>query len=147
MTATNHGLFGAVIAITLQKYPAVAIALAPLSHLLLDAIPHYGDVDINSRKFFRMLFSDMALAVITTLIVAWLWPDIALLVIACAFLAASPDLMWLYYEYIKPTPRNKRGILAKIHSKVQWSQKQTGWYFELIWFLVFFPTLVFIGVN
>ncbi len=147
MTATNHGLFGALIAISLQKYPAVAITMAPFSHFLLDAIPHYADLNMSlkSKKFFRILYSDMALAVVSTLTVAWFWPEIALLVVVCAFLAASPDLMWLYYEYIKPTPRDKRDKIAHFHAWIQWSQTKSGKYVEYIWFLLLFPSLIFFG--
>lgn len=148
MTATNHGLFGAVIAITLQRYPAVAIAIAPFSHFLLDAIPHIGEdkFDAKSKKFFKKLITDCVLAVITTLLVAWAWQEIALLVVVCAFLAASPDLMWIYYEYINK-PLKKKHLLPRFHSWVQWSQTPSGAYVELIWFLIFFPVLIYIGLS
>lgn len=147
MTATNHGLAGATIAIVLQKYPAVAVAVAPFSHFLLDMIPHYSDDSLNksSRKFVRNLFIDMTLAVVSTLAVAWFWPDIALLVVACAFLAASPDLMWLYYQILRPTPYKKLPWFARFHSKIQWSETRPGIVMELVWFAVLFPTLIFIG--
>jgi hypothetical protein len=149
LTATNHGLFGALIAVSMQKYPAVAVALSPLSHFLLDAIPHYSDLNVglHSRKFFKTLFFDMTLAVASTLAIAWIWRDIALLVVVCAFLAASPDLMWLYYEYLKPTPREKRGKLAHFHGWIQWSQTMHGKYVEFLWFIILFPCLVFIGMQ
>lgn len=149
MTATNHGLFGAVIAITFQKYPLLAVTLSPLSHFVLDAIPHYSDLNagLHSKKFFKILFSDMTLAVITTLAVAYVWSDIALLVVVCAFLAASPDLMWLYYEYLKPTPREKRSRIAHFHGWIQWSQTSHGLYMELVWFAVLLPSLIYIGIH
>lgn len=147
MTATNHGLFGAVIAITLSKYPAVAIAISPFSHFLLDALPHFGDnsMSVHSKKFYRILFSDMTLAVVSTLAVAWFWQDIALLIVVCAFLAASPDLMWLWFEYIKPTKRNRMPWYARFHSWIQWSQTKPGVIVESLWFLILFPSLIFIG--
>lgn len=148
MTATNHGLFGVVIAVTMQRYPAVAIAVAPFSHFLLDALPHFSPkVSPKSKQFFRILFADMTLAVASTLYIAWVWSDIALLVVVCAFLAASPDLMWMYYEYLKPTPRKKWGRLAKFHSRIQWSQTPPGFVVELIWFAILLPSLIIIGVN
>ncbi len=148
MTATNHGLFGAAIAISLQKYPAVALVAAPLSHFVLDALPHSGGFEsLRSKAFFRYLFADATLAVVSTLAVAWFWPQIALLVVACAFLAASPDLMWLWYEYLHPTPRAKRGRVAKFHSRIQWSQTAAGFIPEVIIFLILFPSLIIIGSN
>ncbi len=146
MTATNHGLFGSFIAITLQSHPVVALCVAPFSHFLLDALPHYGDysVDLNSKKFFKRLAFDAFLAVVTTLIIAWIWKEIALLVIVCAFLAASPDLMWIYYVYIDES-KAKKHFIAKFHSWIQWSQTPKGLYIELVWFLVFFIGLIIIG--
>lgn len=141
MTATNHGLAGAVIAISLQTNPVAAIILAPLSHFLLDTIPHFGGVDTHSKKFFRILFADITLAVVSTLYIAWLWQELALLLVVCAFLAASPDLMWLYYEYLRPTPNGKRGKLAKFHSKIQWSQTHKGIFVEIMVFAVTFYLL------
>jgi hypothetical protein len=151
MTATNHGLFGAVIAISLQKYPAIALALAPLSHFLLDAIPHYGGLvgnEIRTRKFFTFLILDALLAVLTTLLVAWAWQDIALLIVVCAFLAASPDLMWVYYQYSGIKYMNIH-LLPKFHSFVQWSEHKTGIfvYTDLIWFIIFFPLLMYFGIS
>ena len=144
MTATNHGLSGALIAISLQKYPVLAMVLSPFSHFILDAIPHYSDpkMSIKSRAFYKILTTDAILAVVTTLAVASFWPEIALLVIACAFLAASPDLMWLYFEYIRPTPRKNLPWYAKFHSWIQWSQTKPGILVELMWFMVLFPALI-----
>ncbi len=147
MTATNHGLFGSFIAITLQAHPVVALAVAPFSHFLLDAIPHFGgnDLDLRGRKFLTILSFDAFLAVVTTLLLAWIWSDIALLLIACAFLAASPDLMWIYYEYINK-PRAKKDIVPRFHSWIQWSQTHKGAYVEAVWFLTFFGGLVYVGL-
>lgn len=148
MTATNHGLAGAVIAIALHKYPAAAVAAAPFSHFVLDALPHFGEtLDAKSSRFLRRLALDMALAVAATLFIASLWPGISLLIIACAFLAASPDLMWLYYYYLRPTPEKKWGRLAKFHSRIQWSQTPPGIVVEAVWFAIIFPSLIVIGAS
>lgn len=147
MTATNHGLFGAVVAIGLQRYPAVAIAIAPFTHFLLDAFPHFGgDLDSKSKAFFRILFADMTLAVVSTLYIAYLYPYIWWLVIVCAFVASSPDLMWLWLEYIRPTPRKKWPWYARLHAWVQWSQTGRGVIVEAIWFVVFFVGLMYVGL-
>lgn len=146
MTATNHGLSGAVIAIVLQKYPTVAIAIAPFSHILLDAIPHFGmpESELRTKRFFRRLGLDAALAVASTLYIAWSWPHIALLVVACAFLAASPDLMWIYYQYAGRKYKSKH-LIPKFHSWIQWSQSNHGFIVEAVVFSILFPTLVYIG--
>lgn len=149
MTATNHGLAGAIIAISLQKYPTAALVIAPLSHFLLDAIPHYGGLtgaEIRTKKFFRFLFADATLAVVSTLLVAWIWQEVALLIVVCAFLAASPDLMWIYYQYSGRRLMNVH-LLPRFHSWTQWSEHKTGLfvYTDAVWFVIFFPTLVIIG--
>lgn len=148
MTATNHGMFGAFIAVGLQAHPVIAAAVAPWSHFLLDALPHYGDarLDLRGRKFFTILAIDALLAVVSTLIVAVFWSEIALLVIGCAFLAASPDLMWIYYQYLRPD-LSKKHQLARFHSWIQWSQTPKGFLFEVVWFTLFFSLLILFGVR
>lgn len=127
----------------LQKYPAVAIAISPFSHFILDAIPHFSDpkMSLKSRKFIKILIFDCTLAVASTLAVAWFWQEIALLVVACAFLAASPDLMWIYYEYINK-PLKKVHLLPRFHHWIQWSTTPQGAYVELIWFVLLLPALI-----
>lgn len=148
MTATNHGIFGSFIAITLQAHPAVAICVAPLSHFLLDAIPHYTDkkISLRSKKFAKILTIDAVLAVVSTLIIAWVWSEIALLIIVCAFLAASPDLMWIYYEYINK-PLSKKHLVPRFHSWIQWSTTPQGIIVEIIWFILFFFSLIYVGLK
>lgn len=147
MTATNHGLFGAVLAVTLHRYPAAAAVLALFSHCLLDALPHFGDdnMSLHSKKFYKILIFDCTLAVVSTLAVAWFWQDRALLVVVCAFLAASFDLMWLYFEYLKRVPRNELPWYARFHGWIQWSQTPSGAYVELAWFAFLFPLLIITG--
>ena len=148
MTATNHGLFGSLIAISMQSHPAVALCVAPFSHFLLDALPHFGDpfLDLRSKKFFKILSIDAFLAVISTLIIAFVWSEIIFLVIACAFLAASPDLMWIYYKYINE-PNAKKHKLARFHTWIQWSETPKGAFIELSWFVVFFTGLIYAGLK
>jgi hypothetical protein len=52
---------------------------------------------------------------------------------------ASPDIMWayhrLYVDHLKKRPRNL-GLIARFHSKIQWSQTLPGAYVEALWFLL-----------
>jgi hypothetical protein len=41
MTATNHAITGAIIAVVIDK-PVIALPLALLSHFAQDALPHFG---------------------------------------------------------------------------------------------------------
>lgn len=147
MTATNHGLFGSFIAITLHSNPVLAVIIALFSHFLLDSLPHFGDssMSLHSNKFFRILSFDALTAVVTTLIIAAVWSEYALLIIACAFLAASPDLMWIYYQYMNE-PAAKKHLVPKFHGWIQWSQTPRGAYIELSWFVFFFVFLVHWGL-
>ncbi|QQS64540.1 hypothetical protein IPO96_03075 [Candidatus Saccharibacteria bacterium] len=146
MRAVNHGLTGAAIAVVARQ-PALAIPLAFASHFLCDAIPHSGTGDLSVRdpKFLKILYLDMALAVVTTLIVAAIWKQYWWSVISCAFLAASPDLMWLYYRYLHTDKTH--GVLASFHKKIQWSETFRGYYLEAVWFVVFFGGLVYFGIR
>lgn len=154
MTATNHGLFGAAIAIVLHRQPAVALAIAPFSHFLLDAIPHYGGLsgaEIKTKSFFTMLGLDSAIAVITTLLMAWLWSAKGInpiLLITCAFLAASPDLMWAYYQYAGRKYLH-RHWLPRFHAWVQWCEVNSplGYITEVVWFVTLLSGLIYLGLK
>ncbi len=145
LRAVNHGLTGAVIAIAVRQ-PLLAIPLAFLSHFICDAIPHSGGEgwDVRDKRFLRLLYLDMALAVVSTLVVAWVWHHIWWLVILCSFLAASPDLAWLYYRYF--FPKKEFGKISEFHKNIQWSETHKGYYLELVWFLVFFAALIRTGM-
>jgi hypothetical protein len=148
MTATNHGLVGSTIAITLHNYPVLAITIAVISHFLLDSIPHFGDdnMDLKGSKFKKILSLDAIIAVISTLILALVWQQYFFLVIFCAFAAASPDLMWIYYVYINPKLRLVHKI-PRFHTWIQWSQTPKGAYIEVMWFLGLFSGLIYFGVQ
>lgn len=143
MTATNHGLGGAFIAVVFAKYPAAALVLAPLSHFLLDSLPHFGFQKFNpkDKHFLYFLVGDALLAVGITLLLAVLWNEIWWLIILCAFLGASPDLMWYYYYYMRPNA--KKDPVARFHSWIQWSQTPRGMVIEIVWFTSIFSILVY----
>lgn len=146
MRAVNHGLTGAAIAVVV-KQPMLAVPLALISHFVCDAIPHSGtgNLDIRDKKFLRILYADMALAVVSTLAVASVWQERWWLVIVCAFFAASPDLAWAYYRYFNP--RKKLDSLSKFHKWIQWSETLRGYYLEAVWFIVFLGSLMYLGVK
>lgn len=134
MTATNHGLAGAAIALSLHNYPAVALALAFASHFVLDSVPHFGfdeiggHLKIKKSLFFKILLADATL--LAALMVFLLARGAPILVFSCLFLAGSPDFVWAYrYIFqeklgkIKPGPMN---ALSQFHSKIQWSQTTRG---------------------
>jgi hypothetical protein len=73
MTATNHMLAGAVVAVGLQ-HPLLIAPIAVLSHFVLDGLPHFGvhrhdHAKRNRHPLFQyMLAVDIALAVAMVLL-------------------------------------------------------------------------------
>jgi hypothetical protein len=128
---------GAVIALVV-KQPALAVPLAFLSHFIIDAIPHFGVIEkeIFGRRFNIILILDFLFAVCLMILLAFLFPAHAWIIWACMIAAASPDLMWAYHRlYLMKRPR-RFGIIAKFHSKIQWSQTMPGACVEALWFLL-----------
>ncbi len=132
MTATNHALSGALIGLVVTQ-PILAIPLAFASHFLLDAVPHFGLDEFgghlkNPKKFHRILYIDALLlsAVFLILIAA----GAPLLVLICAVVAGSPDLIWAYRYVFKEKfgkiPETKKNRFNKFHSDIQKSQTTKG---------------------
>lgn len=144
MTGFNHGLTGAVIALTVKR-PELAIPLAFLSHFVQDIVPHwnYGvsrDKDRSGRfftkSFTRILEADFLLSIALMIVLGFVFPAHKWLIWTCMITAASPDLMWAYYrlyqEHIHKR-RPKYDPLARLHILVQWSQTTPGFAVELLW--------------
>ncbi len=137
MTATNHALTGALIGLVVGQ-PVVAVILAVLSHFVLDAIPHYTDesIKISSDGFKRYLIVEalfcFSLVVVLVLVHPENWPLAAI----CAFLATSPDFMWmpkyLRARQAKPEPKTHNAII-RFHSRIQWFTKPVGAVVEAVW--------------
>jgi hypothetical protein len=144
MTATNHAITGALIGLTVHN-PTLAIPLAFLSHFALDALPHYGYRG-DERQFYKnnmfavMLSVDAAMCGLLVLVLFVASPVNVYLAIVCAFIATSPDFMWVgrYIAVLKgkafPVYKNP---LVKFHSWIQWSQTPIGAIVEILWFFVF----------
>lgn len=140
MTGFNHGLTGAAIALII-KNPAAAVPLAFLSHFLTDTLPHwdYGTGRKNgkagSNKFNQVLAADFTLSIILMAVLGLLFPTHKWLIWACMIAAASPDLAWSYYYYLK-RGRKQYGMVSRFHDAVQWSETSRGIYIELAWFII-----------
>lgn len=137
MTATNHVITGAVIGAAVSN-PVVALPLAFLSHFALDVLPHYKHAKAHtSQKFLISLAVDVGIAsaILASIVIAQPqhWP----LIVASAILAASPDLLWLYYWIPelrkKPKPFDP---VARLLGRIQWSESSWGILLELPWFIL-----------
>jgi hypothetical protein len=134
MTATNHVATGALIA-TVIKQPYLALPLAFLSHFVLDMIPHFGIGKGHINKTFATYLTiDMSCASAVLLAVLIIHPANWLLIMVCAVLAASPDLLWLYYLIFEFQGKPKAfGPVAKLLADIQWSETISGLLVELAW--------------
>jgi hypothetical protein len=147
MTGFNHGVAGAVIAITI-KQPLLAVPIAFLSHFVIDMIPHFGldEKEVFGRRFNIILLADFLFSVS---LMAFFWllfiPPQIWLIWACMVAAASPDLMWAYHRlYVERLNKRepKLGYVARLHHKIQWSQTLRGLYVEAAWFLLIFSFIL-----
>lgn len=137
MTATNHALTGAVIGLVVHQ-PLLAVPLALLSHFVLDALPHFGSTHLlpGMKRFVYYLAAEVGICAALVLTLFVLHPQGWLLAALCAFLATSPDFMWvgefLAAQRKAKLPRRRHAIV-RLHSAVQWYQKEPGLLVELGW--------------
>ena len=101
MTATNHAITAANIALVTKSWWALPLAL--ISHFVLDALPHFGEPGLEDRHSrFKLVASVDAIVFILTFFVVlvtagqYVW-----LVLASGFLAVLPDSVWFYRYYLE----------------------------------------------
>lgn len=139
MTATNHALTGAVIGLVVGQ-PLIAVPAALASHFVCDALPHFkvnlpDKILLKTRGFRNYLIADASLCVLLVIALAIFQPQHWLLASVCAFLATSPDLLWIN-KYLK-TRRGqhwKRSAFGKFAGNIQWFQRPIGAVVEIAWF-------------
>lgn len=152
MTASNHAVTGALIAVIFPK-PYIAIPLAFAAHFVMDALPHFGvaEKDINKRNknqiFLLTLMIDIMIAglllislplVLNQAINPWL---LFLSMLACM----SPDLVWgrRFYHEVRHKTTKQLSNFSLFHTNIQWSETPKGLIIEILWFIVVF-NLVFL---
>ena len=137
MTATNHALTGAAIGLLVGQ-PLLAIPLAFLSHFVLDALPHFGTkyLQPGMKRFVYYLAAEAGACAAIVLALYFFQPQYWLLAAFCAFVAASPDFMWVG-EFIAAQKRAtipaRKHAIVRLHSAVQWYQKEPGLIVEVAW--------------
>lgn len=136
MTATNHALTGALIGLSVGHPSALVMAL--VSHFVLDATPHYSDDNfkISSKGFASLLVIEAVCCFLIVVILALRQPVHWQLAAVCAFLATSPDFMWIP-RFIRarkglkePKPTN---AIVRFHTWIQWKAIPKGALVEAIW--------------
>ncbi len=134
MTATNHALTGAAVAVIIRQ-PLLALPLAFLSHFACDALPHFGfKMKFGSRRMYLYLMVEavVLLVVAITLVLSGV-PNLLLLG-ACAVVAMSPDVAWFFYGLKGQTGKTGRyDALNRFHAKIQWSETSWGIIPEFFW--------------
>jgi hypothetical protein len=138
MTATNHVLTGALIATAVHN-PFIALPLALISHFALDALPHFdapAKPGVYDVYYFKWLAVDCGLAASILLTLLLLQPPAVWLLMACGIVAASPDLMWIYYLLLRPGSKPEHWPwLVRFHAQIQKHTSPKMWPVELAWFL------------
>jgi hypothetical protein len=146
MHTVNHVAVGVSIAL-LIKQPTVALPLAFVSHFALDALPHYG---LPGPEGYKELFKRwqtwimFTVDILGTLFILTLIRSEEWYVFAAAFLATSPDLIWIYrffwFERFGKKPPAP-GWLTRFHMRIQWLESPKGIIIEipvtifLIWYI------------
>lgn len=142
MRAINHALTGAVIGASISN--PIALPLSFISHFILDSLPHWGNNKISeieehkSMVFKVKLIVDFILCLSLVLLIFLLQPKNWVLMCVCAFLAASPDLFSIPRFKASVTGKNHEvtNPIQKIHRKIQWGERNWGFFIELPYFVL-----------
>lgn len=154
MTATNHALTGALVAVALKR-PEVAIPVAFVAHFIMDTVPHFDfktDTNIlkrnRSKVFVRILIVDSALALaLLILLPVYLKTKVDWWVIAASMVACmSPDLVWgyRYFFELKNKVVRRKNWFSRFHARLQWSETVGGLAVESAWFILGISLVLFI---
>jgi hypothetical protein len=140
VTATNHAVTGAIIGLLVAD-PLIALPTAVLSHFVCDSLPHFGtklsgEIWLKSKAFRNMLFIDASLCIILVACLAIAHPHHWLLASICAFLATSPDLVWINrYRLLRAKKPWHPSLFSRFAGKIQWFERPIGTVVEVIWFI------------
>lgn len=152
MTASNHALTGAVIALAVKR-PELAIPLAFLSHFVLDTIPHYNPPGITKSSFINLQTSwqkkakssdflitfplDMTLLMLVLILIPLHAPTAVSpwTIFFSSFVAITPDfeggIHWLLSLVgVKITHVDR---FTRFHVWIQWLERPWGIWVELVW--------------
>jgi len=165
MTATNHALTGAVIALVI-KQPILAVPLAFVSHFVTDLVPHYNPPGMTRDKFqnyseswseklaykpFRFIFGMDMLLFVLVLSSAFFITHSSVSAFS-SVAAASPDFVG-GFEYLANSllgyKAKKSGFWAKLADfhvrRLQWMERPWGIYVEIGWFAAMLSLILKIG--
>lgn len=132
MTATNHFLIGVGISL-IVKQPVLAVPLAFASHLVADALPHFGGrLPVARLKYIWLLD-----AIVLSFALISVWHNLGFYSVLVGFVATSPDLVWVYKLLIEEKfgklPRRPKKGFNKFHSDIQKYEKPYNWPYEFLY--------------
>ncbi len=139
MTATNHALTGALIGLIIGE-PLLAVPAALVSHFICDAIPHWTPntpayIRLRSNTFRNYLIAEAFLCFLLVVILALVRPEHWLLASICAFVATSPDLLWIpKFIRARRGQKLKPNLYERFAQGIQWFIKPIGALVEIAWF-------------
>ncbi len=146
MTASNHAIAGAVIALTVRQ-PILVVPLAFLSHFVLDTLPHYGypgHKGFNEVLKHKLFYFVESWDVVAMLGLVFVLRGQGVLPYLAGLTAISPDFIWLY-RYIfferKGLTRPSSGWFTLFHQNIQRFERPWGVGVEVIWFALMFSVL------
>ena len=142
MTATNHAMTGAVIALAVRQ-PALAIPLAFASHFVLDSLPHFGiyEDDVLKRNRHWLFRTVTSIDIPLMLVLLFVAPHLAAkklawgVVLAGMLAAIAPDSVWVYrfFNEIKTQQWRPGSRYSRFHQAIQWFEQPIGLIVEVIW--------------
>jgi hypothetical protein len=143
MLLTNHTLTGVFLGLSIDN-PVALAPTAVASHLVLDAVPHFGasiirgDGDKRRLGFLILGSIDFALSVGVTVAACVLWPWRAGNIIIGALGADLPDLTYIPIILFRRGPVFKLlpfyEPMQRFFSFIQWYEKPPGAITEVLWF-------------
>ena len=147
MTGFNHGLTGAVIALTI-KVPALAVPIAFVGHYFLDLTPHQdyftgGDKNnILNTKFKRFLVFDFSFSVFLMIVLALMFPSHKWLIWSCMVASAIPDsIFWFYRKGAANWPKGLDPF-TQLHRNI--NNHRPHFYFDISYFLAMTAVILLI---
>lgn len=138
MTATNHAITAANLALVTKQWWVLPLAFA--SHFLLDMLPHYGDPvpEARAARFKTVLGVDMVMLILLTWLVVMTAGQYTLLVLVSMFVAWLPDSVWFYRDWRERREGTlpMQNPLTNFHAHIQKNERGWGWILEVAWFVV-----------
>jgi hypothetical protein len=131
MIFLNHALTGALLALKIEQ-PLVLVPMALGSHLVLDALPHYGypELDLDHRRWVVTGIIDGVLTVGAVMVIYLAWPQRIGHILIGVLAAVLPDLVYIPQVLVGWQPNT---WWHRLHGRVQWAEFPRGLMVDVAW--------------